>query len=1157
MNKPKFKTVLLIAFICSLNQVFGQQFFTAKEPNYSSPNAASLGKYGDIPVSYHTGVPNISVPVFTIHEGQLTLPITLNYHSSGVLVNEVASWIGLGWSLSAGGMINQTIIGGPDEGKANINTSWGETNRGHWGWYKDGGMPPEIINCQATPIDGVNGYDASGNKCANGYPSPTCYPCLSYYKQAAMGDIDTEPDLFTYNFNGQSGKFFFDENKKVHSTPENDLYIKPVDSPTIFSEWVIITPDGTKYRFGTSAATETAYTDPLNYNNGTSENNKSSKTWYLYRIESADGQDWIAFQYADEYYSYGNRHQQSVSFDGYGNLASGNVNMLDGTLVSSMIKGKRLTKITTSSGDVQIDFNPSTASRLDLSYANATGSANLATATNALSLAQIMITYGGKTKYFNLGQSYFIGSPECHSCGWPLIDDHRLRLDWVQETDGTTTLPKYELTYNPTTLPRRYSLARDEWEYYNGHQENDGLIPSDRINKPGSDVPIASGDSRVADENSMQAGILTQIKYPTGGYSAFEYEAHRETSTSPIVGGLRIKTITDNNGQGTVRQKNFTYGTGLLFYGTGWPYYTHDLNNPQRDNFWQQQPGDDYGYLLNSSPNPATWSAQGYHIGYYDVTVEETGNGKTTYHYYNEAAHSAPDMQYPMIPLVAGGTSGELLIEQSYANGNANPTSRTDYNKLPGTLTKVDAKRVVSANHMPPHDRNGNPLWDPQNFMPLYTNYTITTSRFRLMSKTVTRDGVSALTTYEYGNDTDMPTAEVSTGSNGVTYRKEITYPNSPGSGAPSVMFDPTTGDNYKHMIGDATKQTLLVNGTVSQQSTNQFTVSNNNVYLTNSKVYPTGGTNYTEKNYVYDTQGNLQIVEPSNGTNTTFLWGYNSKHLIATAKNATFQQTTATIPKTASFGTGISTNTGSCTNLTGTFSIDIQQNITFAPTIHLNGASGLSVKLTLTRISDGTVVFGPKTYTDGTYSESISQLPAGTYQFCYQSFGFPSPYTNYSSIDVLVNYSGTIYRANVFHTSFEEDGVSSTNPKTGNKVWQGALQLATPSQPGKYILSYWLIRSPSAQWVYQEQVLDYTTTTPPNQITVGQSGDIIDELRLYPVDAQMTTYTYDPVVGITSMTDAKNMTTYYEYDSSQRLMNIKDKDGNIIKSYTYHYQGQ
>jgi YD repeat-containing protein len=70
-----------------------------------------------------------------------------------------------------------------------------------------------------------------------------------------------------------------------------------------------------------------------------------------------------------------------------------------------------------------------------------------------------------------------------------------------------------------------------------------------------------------------------------------------------------------------------------------------------------------------------------------------------------------------------------------------------------------------------------------------------------------------------------------------------------------------------------------------------------------------------------------------------------------------------------------------------------------------------------------------------------------------------------------------------------------------------------------------------------------------------GLNDAYIYLLRLNLPYAQITTYTYTLLVGMTSQTDPKGMTTFYEYDNYQRLKSIKDQSGNIIKGLDYHYK--
>jgi len=166
---------------------------------------------------------------------------------------------------------------------------------------------------------------------------------------------------------------------------------------------------------------------------------------------------------------------------------------------------------------------------------------------------------------------------------------------------------------------------------------------------------------------------------------------------------------------------------------------------------------------------------------------------------------------------------------------------------------------------------------------------------------------------------------------------------------------------------------------------------------------------------------------------------------------------------------------------------------------------------------------------------------------------------------------------ADVAYTSFEAkdtcnwlyagNPVLDTTTISGKKVYNlasGAITKVNATPAGSYIVSYWyksgaavtvtggtigaaVIKSTLGPWVLAEREVSNVTGT----LTVSGTG-YIDELRFYPKYAQMTTYTYDPPIGITSVMDANGRPQYYEYDNSQRLMNIRDHNGNILKTYKY-----
>ncbi|REC69944.1 hypothetical protein DRF60_20945, partial [Chryseobacterium elymi] len=53
----------------------------------------------------------------------------------------------------------------------------------------------------------------------------------------------------------------------------------------------------------------------------------------------------------------------------------------------------------------------------------------------------------------------------------------------------------------------------------------------------------------------------------------------------------------------------------------------------------------------------------------------------------------------------------------------------------------------------------------------------------------------------------------------------------------------------------------------------------------------------------------------------------------------------------------------------------------------------------------------------------------------------------------------------------------------------------------------------------------------------------------------QITTYTYDPLIGVRSITPPSGIRELYKYDTANRLEKVIDINGKVLKEYKYNYK--
>lgn len=1231
-----------------------------------SPNAASLGKYGDIPVSYHTGIPNISIPIYEIKDGDVSLPVSLSYHASGIRVSEVASWVGLGWALNAGGVITRSIQHGPDEGPLpgkvnNPEGIWDNTPRFYTGYYRDGyTLPPGYEHAEAFN---------DGN-------ATVSLSTQNAMLDAAAGNSDTEPDIFFFNVGSYSGKFFFkvDVDTVEHTVTRTPLFIPRSDvkvevqfgdtsvpnypsgaaTRQTFIGFTLTAPDGFKYYFGGPNAIEYTGSQVFNLQNHNQlvAVTLAPSSWYLTRIESPTGRH-IDLEYTNDSFGYYDlAPERSWGGDQY-------LTLTDQMVSRNIVNGLKLSRIYSSTEEIQ--FKAETV-REDLSdYDNSGGGEETSNVTSKrLDRIELKQSDGSLFKKFLFTYDYFRSPDDSKFPKFiediPALkasfttDRNRLRLESLSETsgDGSITIPPHQFTYINTdvlgqaaSLPRRLSYQQDHWGYFNHEGANSGLI-SFWINP--------RKNHRQTNYQYTQIGTLNSIKYPTGGTTTFTYESHESTWMAEDV---------DNNDPGRIYgadsfgvSGNGNFATASFATMGGVP----DVNsacmtlgtdcNVIYDITLKFRAGSPTGgtYNLNYSNFNITPAIEIYRVGEttpvyrYDGYLGDCGTdincslytggqpGASFREITRIVSFDLPPGQYSAKTYRYEGTNPDNSAYLFTASVSMQiPRDRDPNYQAPASLglRKVGGLRVKSITTT---DGSGvNPDLQRVFSYPAEGGILFSIPKYYYRVEYLFTDLESSIRALNgetfaqiWSSNSVLPMRTTQGNHIGYAWVKEEQvgngykiYSYDVAEHSHAIINNPyfqgntfsyqAEGRQYSYPVypppmdlerGNLLSETHYNNNDKVVMSTYTTYEPGDDIFLLRASkvdflkapvagtVWYIGYTHYpiftstnrvatTTVNSNYDTNG-------ENPTSVTTTYSYNGLgHLQATSVTRTLDDVeyVDNMIYPPDYGS-LSTTTGGIQNLKdkNVINVPIEKYTVKRAT---GQTTGNVISGVLTQYRADTVL------PDAVYSLKISQpLAEGTFaasNSVHDNFNPNALYEkriSYYSYDALGNirevsknndvhlayiwgYSGSrpiaeirnATKDQVFHTSFEDETANiSTDAKTGSKSYNASYTVMLPSS-GTFRLTYWK-KTGSNPWVLIDTSVSANTM-------IGGSGSLIDEVRLFPPGAQMTTYTYDISAGMTTMTDVNNLVTTYHYDALKRLQFVTDNKGNVVKTYTYHYKNQ
>jgi YD repeat-containing protein len=1140
----------------------------------ASGNTSFLNAAASLSPTLYSGGLQISLPIYTLKGSDLQVPITIAYTASnGVRPTDPNSTVGMDWTLMAGGSITRTVRG----------------------------LPDDVAN-------GYIGTNQEGNTIVNDYNSPTASTTQGFNNSYNLNVsktpiVDGEPDIFVISTPYFSAQFTIDPQtgNAVFAGGNNglqvvhNLYNNSVGNPP--NSITIIDPQGTQYIFGSQdiGLTTTKFF-------GTSF--VYTSTWYLDQIITLNSKDVVNFSYTtgkdDSLYTYTLYSTFTSVFSGFVTLPPGSgPSSYEGQTNEWEIgltyynAPKYIKTISTKQGEADFAYstpgnvfiytsNPPELSSITIKQFNPiTNSNSTVLQTFNLTFSEIETGLSGLTPPF---------------ASWPEWSDYYRRLLNTVTVTGNTPATSSPLTlfnltyyqllpYPNLTVPD----VRDYWGYPNSNSTAYMSTRNQYFTNPGGTTGARNPASIAVSGQSIPMAALFALETITqlsGASTTINYQQndYYNGSSNVQVGGTRVGSIINRLPTGETLTTSYNYDNSS---GNSTGQLWSDLYSKVTMYFGSTCC--DLATLAYSQSPYAIADESGVVVGYSSVKVTNPNGGYTVNNFTNFSDY--PDVLSDPSPFAALNTStvyNTYVSEQlsSFAYKRGLPITTIAYNANGNMVSldsnsygSLDAQTTVKAIGMQDNTwwQNVNQSYSTTNVLGAVNIYHSNIENWRLM-QTFHRDFdqvtptsyLQTKSTYTYTPDERQIRSISTTDSKAQNYIRTFYYSGDANYPTQVTIPNVTTAEQnaLAALAAPGTRTApginatgLLVNeadsrnGTIHQTHYTYTAVPigpATNYYATTTTSY-TGSAEEIQQFVNYDASTSQPLSSnATGGKSTSTSYGYNAAFPLVKIENALNSSTLSNQPGTQSGSVNFQPGSNGTqivpftTLSAGTITVALPVgdylagSVTCTYFISLSGAATGSGYLCNSSVS-GYACPGPN-------SISFPNMPAGKYSLNV------STRTNTATTGLItVTYTFQGYQevstgySEFFFEGFEQNTLAiAGSAHTGTMYYNGNYYVPySPPNSRKYIIQWWNL-SGSGQWVFNQQ---------PYSTNITLTGPV-DDVRIFPYDALLTTFTYSPLLGKTSETDPSGKSTIYDYDGLGRLLDIRDQNGNLVKQYSYQYQG-